>query len=279
MVLNINRDSGASAIQIAKGCDGIRKPIWITAVSLALLAAGCHVSPGRGEPEDVLDEPIAVEFNQLSFNEDYQEAKPKVIDRFPTEGKKIALTFDDWASDQTVNEVLSILREYGIHSTFFLIGEGVERNPQLALAILEDGHEIANHTYSHPELPGLPLLEMQEQIIKSDGVITDAIGQAPANYVRPPRGRLDHETAQKITAAGVDYIIQVGVSSDDWNPALTDQEVYRRVMDGVQPGSIITMHILDNAHTIRVLPGILDWLIAEGYEFGTVGELISETGL
>ncbi|WP_197462220.1 polysaccharide deacetylase family protein [Bhargavaea cecembensis] len=244
--------------------------------------ACCHKdSPDQAEPEVVVehDEPIAVEFNQLAFNDDFQEAEPKIIDRFPIEDKKVVLTFDDWASDETVNEVLSILREHGIRCTFFLIGEGVERNPGLARTILEDGHEIANHSYSHPELPGLSLREIQEQVIRTDEVLTEAIGEAPANYVRPPRGKLDHETAQKVTAAGVDYIIQVGVSSDDWNPALTDQEVCERVMDGVQPGSIITMHILDNAHTVRVLPGILDWLIGQGYEFSTVGEMISETGL
>ncbi|MFC7364086.1 polysaccharide deacetylase family protein [Bhargavaea changchunensis] len=258
---------------------GIRKITWVLIISMALLATGCRQSPEQAEPEVVHDEPATAEFNHLEFNEDYQEADPKIIERFPAEGKTIALTFDDWASDETVSEVLSILREYGVHSTFFLIGEGVERNPQLARIILENGHEIANHSYTHPELPGLSIREIQEQVIRTDEVLTEAIGQAPANYVRPPRGKLDHETAQKVTAAGVDYIIQVGVSSDDWNPALTDQEVCERVMDGVQPGSIITMHILDNAHTVRVLPEILDWLIAQGYEFRTVGEMISESGL
>jgi peptidoglycan-N-acetylglucosamine deacetylase len=217
--------------------------------------------------------------NGLVFNKNFEEAKPKVIRSFPVEEKVVALTFDDWASDRTISRVLEILKEYDIKSTFFLIGRGVEANPQLARLILEEGHEIASHTYSHQLVTEMPLRDLQEDLIRAEEVIAEAIRETPSNYMRPAQGKLNDEAAMKITATGVDYILLYDVTSFDWNMNLEEREVYHRVVDNVQPGSIITMHIQDESHTISVLPKILDELKERGYEFKTIGELLSETGL
>lgn len=217
--------------------------------------------------------------NGLVFNEDYKQETPKVIRSFPVEEKVVALTFDDWAGDRTISRVLDILEQYDIKSTFFLIGRGVETNPQLARLILEEGHEIASHTYSHQLVTEMPLRELQEDLIRADEVIAEAIRETPSNYMRPAQGKLDQEAARKITATGVEYILLYDVTSFDWNMNLEEQEVYHRVVDHVQPGSIITMHIQDESHTISVLPKLLDELKKKGYEFKTIGELLSETGL
>ncbi|EMR06953.1 Bifunctional xylanase/deacetylase precursor [Bhargavaea cecembensis DSE10] len=217
--------------------------------------------------------------NGLTVNKNFEEAKPRVVRNFPVKEKVVALTFDDWAGDRTISRVLEILEEYDIKSTFFLIGRGVETNPQLARLILEEGHEIASHTYSHQLVTEMTLQDLQKDLIRADEVIAEAIRETPSNYMRPAQGKLDQDAAKKITAAGVDYILLYDVSSFDWNMNLEEQEVYHRVVDNVKPGSIITMHIQDESHTISVLPKILDELKERGYEFKTIGELLSETGL
>ncbi|MFC7364085.1 MULTISPECIES: polysaccharide deacetylase family protein [Bhargavaea] len=135
--------------------------------------------------------------NGLAFNENYDGAKPKVIRSFPVEKKVVALTFDDWAGDRTISRVLEILEEYDIRSTFFLIGRGVETNPQLARLIMEEGHEIASHTYSHQLVTEMPLRKLQEDLIRADEVIAEAIRETPSNYMRPAQGKLDNEAARK----------------------------------------------------------------------------------
>lgn len=213
--------------------------------------------------------------NQLQKNERYEEVEPVIIERFPVRKKQVALTFDDWASDHTVTRVLEILKEHDVKATFFLIGKGAEANPPLARLIYEEGHEIANHSFSHTNLDGLTADQVQEDVIRADEAIAAAIRGTPANYFRPAKGEIDHETARKVSAAGVDSILLYDVSAHDWNLDLTGRQVYNRVMERTQPGSIITMHILDESHTLEVLPRILEDLKARGYEFRTVGDFLS----
>lgn len=212
--------------------------------------------------------------NELNLNTDYKDITPNIIENFPINKKQIALTFDDWASDHTVSQILKILEKYDVKATFFLIGKGVEKNPQLARLLLEEGHEIASHSYSHTDLSLKNLDELQKDIIQADETIAEAIQQKPSNYFRPAKGLIDYETAQKVSATGVDYIILYNVTSFDWNMEITENDVYNRVVNNVEPGSIITMHILDVSHTIKVLPRILTTLQQQGYEFKTISELL-----
>ncbi|WP_040226944.1 polysaccharide deacetylase family protein [Bhargavaea cecembensis] len=214
--------------------------------------------------------------NGLKENLDYKKLQPKIIERFSTSKKEIALTFDDWASDKTISKVLEILKLQNVKATFFLKADGVEANPQLARLILEDGHEIANHSYSHLDLTTMTPEEIQEDLIKADEVISQAIRKTPSNYFRPAKGIIDEERAKIVAATGIEATILTGVSSLDWNMWFTDQEIYERVMERVEPGSIITMHILDESHTIKVLPRLLKDLREKGYEFRTVDSFMKD---
>lgn len=218
------------------------------------------------------DEP---ETNQLAVNHHVKDAQPKIIKKFITNQKDIALTFDDWATDRTLTTILDILDEYDVRSTFFLIGTGVERNPQLARYILERGHEVANHSYQHRVVTTMDLMELQEDIVKNDQILSFALQEKPKNYYRPAQGIVDKHTAQAIAATGIDYIVLYDVASFDWNLELSEDEVYQRIIDRVQPGSIIDMHILDDSHTIAVLPRIIKQLKQEGYIFKTISDLIA----
>ena len=130
-------------------------------------------------------------YDRIKINPNYKGIKPNIFYDAPTEDKVIALTFDDWASDYTVSKILDILKEEKVPSTFFLIGKGVEKNPNLARAIYEQGHEVASHSYSHQVVTGMTPEELQEDLVKAHQVITEAIQAKPTMLFRPATGEID----------------------------------------------------------------------------------------
>ena len=191
-----------------------------------------------------------------------------------TDKKEVALTFDDWASEKVVLEVLDILDTYEIQSTFYLKTDIVGENPNLARLIIERGHEVANHSHSHLDSTTLSTEELQEDVYKAHKIITEAIQEQPTLYFRPPFGKIDDESAKAIAAMGFEALGMYDVSSYDWNDDYTKEDVINRVMTNVQPGSVIVMHILNDIHTPAVLPDVIEALQDEGYEFVLTSEWI-----
>lgn len=214
--------------------------------------------------------------NKLSEKSDYEAVKPVVIDHFQTDERVLSLTFDDYASEATTVALLDILDQYNIKATFFFIGRGLAPNPQLARLIYSHGHGVANHSYSHQVVTTLTAEELQKDVIKNDQLIAQAIQAKPLNYFRPPQGLIDDERAKIIQTTGVDYIILYDVASWDWNMDISSDDVFNRVIERTGPGSIITMHLMDDAHTLDVLPRILDHYLAAGYRFLTLEEMITD---
>lgn len=226
----------------------------------------------------MLDELIASDQGRKSFkdiegadlireNPVNADAEPLLHYKQETDKREVALTFDDFASEAVVLEVLNILDQYKIKSTFYLKSWNVRKNPNLARLIFEHGHEIANHTHSHYDSTKIPPEKLQEDVYKAHQIITEAIQEQPLLYFRPPFGRIDEEGAKAIAAMGFEAIGMYDLSSYDWNEEYTREDVVRRVMMNVQPGSVIVMHILDDIHTPDVLPDVIEALIEEGYEF------------
>lgn len=212
----------------------------------------------------------------IKKNLDYETEEPNLLYAKETDEKVVALTFDDYGSDKTVLDILSILDAHDIQSTFFLKAQNVERNPNLAKVILDYGHEIANHTYAHHRSTELSPEELQDDLIKAHKIITEAIQEKPTMLFRPPFGNIDEESAKVISAVGFNNIAMYDVSSYDWNLEYTLDDVVNRVMDNVKPGSVIVMHILDDIHNINALPIIIEKLQAEGYSFVKMSEWFEE---
>lgn len=217
-----------------------------------------------------------IETNKLAVNQDYDQASPQVIENFQTDEQEVVLTFDDWAGDETLSIILDILDDYQIKATFFVIGKGVEANPQLARLIIDRGHEVASHSYNHLVVTEMNSLELQEDLVKADQVISNALQEKPKNYFRPAQGLLDDSSANTIAATGIDYIVLYDIASLDWDLNRSEDEIYKRVVDNVESGSIIGMHISDESHTIRVLPRIIENILMRGYTFKTVSEMIGD---
>ncbi|SOC39145.1 polysaccharide deacetylase family protein [Salinicoccus kekensis] len=212
----------------------------------------------------------------IQVNSDIWSVPPVLHHSQPTEEREVALTFDDWASEATVLEVLDILDAYDIKSTFYLKTLEIEKNPNLARVLVERGHEVANHTHSHPDATTITPEALQEDVYEAHRIITEAIQEPPALYFRPPFGRIDEQNAHAIAAMGYEAIGMYDLSSYDWNEEYTEADVVNRVMTNVQPGSVIVMHILDDIHTPAVLDDVIEALQADGYEFVLTSDWLDE---
>lgn len=215
-------------------------------------------------------------YDAVSPNLNYEQVKPNLYYRKETTKKEIAITFDDWAHEKRVKDVLDVLRKYNIKSTFFLIGSGVEKNPQLAKMIVEEGHEVASHSYYHLDVTKMTPEELQADLVKAHQALTYALQEPPLLYFRPAQGIMDERTAKIITAAGIKTIAMYDIASFDWNLDYSAQDIYDRVISRVAPGKVIVMHILDGTNTVEALPLIIEKLLEDGYSFSKMSTWIEE---
>ena len=213
-------------------------------------------------------------YDAAKINPDYRDTDYELVYKSDRTDKRIALTFDDWGTDYTVTRTLDILKEHGIKSTFFLRANGVEANPNLARAIVEDGHEVANHTYSHPVIVDLTPEELQEEIVKSHQVMTEAIQQQPVMMFRPPTGAFDDESARIVAATGYHTIAMYDVTTLDWDVQNDAEHIVKVILDRTESGSVILLHILDGLHTLEALPIAIKELRSRGFTFVLMSELL-----
>ena len=186
----------------------------------------------------------------------------------PRDSKKVALTFDDGPSVSTP-AILAILEEKRADGTFFMLGEAVERNPELARQITLQGSEVANHSMKHDSLP------TSADLRATNDTVEDASGLRPCSF-RPPYGRVDAPLTQRASDQGMNTVLW-DVDTEDWTDWSSIESVAAGTMANAQPGSIILMHDGGDAvrsKTIGSLPLIIDGLRAQGYSFVTVSELL-----
>jgi len=215
-------------------------------------------------------------YDAAQINPDYQNAKYEVIEKADTTDKVISLTFDDWGSDYTVTKILDLLKEYNVKASFFLRANGAEHNPNLARAIVEEGHDVANHTYSHPVITTLTPEQLQDEVVKAHQVITEAIQQKPTMLFRPPTGAFDEETAKVIAATGYTTLAMYDVTTFDWDTNIKAKDIINIINKETTSGSIILLHMLDGLHTLEALPVVIDKLREQGYTFITMSEMLQK---
>ncbi|WP_107838291.1 polysaccharide deacetylase family protein [Metasolibacillus meyeri] len=215
-------------------------------------------------------------YDAIQMNANYEDAEPHIYYRKNTTKKEVALTFDDWASEERTKEILDVLRQYDIKSTFFLIGSGVEKDPHLAKMILDEGHEVASHSYYHRNITEMTPEELQEDIVKTHHALTYALQESPLLYFRPAQGVIDEKSAKVVAATGMKTIALYDIASFDWNTDYALQDIYNRIMERVAPGKIIVMHVLDGTETVEALPLIIEQLQQQGYTFEKLSTWIEQ---
>ncbi|MGB9588502.1 MAG: polysaccharide deacetylase family protein, partial [Armatimonadota bacterium] len=192
------------------------------------------------------------------------------INKGPGGSKRIAITFDDGPNERTA-ELLDILARYGVPATFFVVGFRAQTQPDLMKAIHEAGHEIANHTYTHPDLSKLSADDVEAELSKTEAAIYEVTGKSSL-YFRPPGGHISEATKQAAARQGFKAVFwTVGCSRYE---GTTKDELVAHVVKGASDGAIVLMHNGEPV-TCAALPVIIEQLRAQGYQFVTLSNLLS----
>ena len=198
---------------------------------------------------------------------------PAVPAPAPTTGNKvIALTFDDGPGPYTAH-LLDVLDQYGAKATFFLIGSKVSSQANVVRSIHARGHQLGNHSWSHPELPKLPVDQIAGEIDRTNDTIKQATGVTPA-ILRPPYGAVNGVVLEQLRLRGMSSILW-SVDTRDWADRNSDI-VCSRAVAGARPGAIILMHDIHQT-SVGAVPCILSALKQQGYSFVTVQGLLGNT--
>jgi len=224
------------------------------------------------------------------FTDETYEAFPLSydIDQIGAAKKKLAITFDDGPDIRWTPQILNILKEKKVPAAFFVIGVQASEFPEILKREYAEGHEIGNHTYTHPNFDEITKTQIRWELNLTQRLIESTIGVKSILF-RPPYG-IDHqpeyaeEVAQLPIAQDMGYLI-VGqkIDAHDWQQnagsQIPEQEIIDNVMRQAEDGNIILFHDGggDRAHTVLALPRIIDALRLQGYEFVSVSDLIGKT--
>ncbi len=212
---------------------------------------------------------------QLSRSRDFQ-LFGEIVPRVETTEKVVALTFDDGPTPAYTQGVLDILQAKGVVATFFLMGVDVDKHPAETRAIIAAGHEVGNHTYTHPDMTLASEEMAADEIGRTDEAIRRA-GYAGAIHVRPPFGK--KLIGLPLYLAKHDRLtITWDVEPESYSDIASDPaKITAHVLEKVRPGSIIILHVMYDSRepSRQALPAIIDGLRTRGYRFATVSELLA----
>ena len=198
-------------------------------------------------------------------------ANKVVYNRCEVPAPVIALTFDDGPNPDHTPRLLDMLKARNIKATFFMVGRCVVSWPHIVKRIADEGHEVANHSWSHPMLTALSTTGLDSQMKRTHDAIVKACGKVPAHY-RPPYGAIRANQRQHLyDTYGYSTIIW-DVDPLDWKNRKA-QTVKDRILAQTKSGSIILCHDIHGT-TVDAMPATLDELKARGYQFATVSQLI-----
>ena len=234
-----------------------RRRVVIRGASFLLAAAsiGAPFQPGRAEPPPTLLEPRPVECSHVT-----------------TRQRIVALTFDDGPHATLTPKLLDELKATGVRATFFVIGMNVEQNPDVLRRTLAEGHEIANHSWSHPNLAKMLDEGWRAQVQNTHEVIVSTIGHAP-QFLRPPYGNITPYQEAVIARSFGYRTILWSVDPKDWKEPPRDVLI-RRVVSHARPGDIILLHDI-HPSTVDAVPAIIAGLRQRGFRFATVSGLLA----
>lgn len=209
------------------------------------------------------------------MDKNYFEKKGDIVWHVSTTKKVIALTFDDGPHPVYTGKILDILKKYNAKATFFIIGENVEKNKSLLMRELSEGHELGNHTYTHPNTFKIPMSQLNEEVTRTDTAIFNTTGSHPKHF-RPPGGAFDEEIVSMSKEFNYDFILWTWwQDTKDWShPGVN--KIVKRVLTCPQSGDIVLFHdyVEGKSQTPQALEIILPKLKEMGFEFVTISKLI-----
>ncbi|MDD5019546.1 MAG: polysaccharide deacetylase family protein [Candidatus Omnitrophica bacterium] len=199
--------------------------------------------------------------------------------------KVVALTFDDGPSPVWTSKILDVLKEADVRATFFMLGEHVEKYPDVARRVVAEGHDIGNHTYDHRVLlTYFNVRKLENEIRRTEGIIQKVTG-VTTRYFRPPKAWMTAREKKLIRSMGYEIVLW-SLNSKDW-VTFDDKYMIKYLMHHVRPGDIILFHDSggafsteggDRDETVLAVMRLIERLKEKGWKFVTVTELLSMTG-
>ena len=193
--------------------------------------------------------------------------------RGDTSAKEITLTFDDGPHPQFTYRLLELLRQLDVKATFFVVGKKVDESPQVVADILQQGHEIGNHTYHHINLDNTTQAVVEEEIRLCNVAVKKACGKTPVVF-RPPGGHHQQHIMAGAEKMGMPVILWTDDPADFAKPGA--DVILARILKEVASGSDILLHD-GMEQTLEMLPELIIRLKHDGYRFVTLSEMLRHT--
>ena len=200
--------------------------------------------------------------------------RPSILSRLPrSAGAAVCLTFDDGPHVHNTERILRILQDEGVRATFFIEGSACERHPELVRAIVAEGHEVANHGYSHLAPNEAPLAEYVADVERGQKLLEEVVGHRVPRLFRPPYGRISAGTFLALWRRGYGFVLW---STDSRDSFITDpDDVVANLLEcPVGPGSIVLLHE-DYEWTVEALPAVIALIRSKGLRFETLASVRS----
>ena len=184
--------------------------------------------------------------------------------------KVVALSFDAAWGNEDTQQLIDILNKYQINTTFFVVGDWVDKYPESVKALADNGNEVMNHSLNHAHFSSLSSDEIVADITACNEKIAAITGVTPTLF-RCPYGEYDDHVVSAVTGMGM-TAVQWNIDSLDWK-GISASEIQKRVLKNIEPGSIILFH---NAaeNTPEALPGIIESLLADGYKIVPISQIL-----
>ncbi|MCM3742396.1 polysaccharide deacetylase family protein [Oceanobacillus luteolus] len=213
-------------------------------------------------------------YKEVSPSIHLDDLEPEPIYRGNPQKSMVSLLINVAWGNEYIPKILEVLNEHQVKATFFFDGSWTKKNPDLAMMIHMEGHEIGNHAYSHPDLSQRSKAETMNELTKTNEVIESTLGIKP-KWFAPPSGSFNMETVSVANQLNMKTILWT-VDTVDWKkPA--PSEMVSRVVAKVEKGSMVLMH--PTKPVAEGLGAMITNIKAKGYQLGTVSDLMSEKRL
>lgn len=182
-------------------------------------------------------------------------------------GRAVYLTFDDGPIPEVTPRLLEILDRYGVKATFFMVGENIDKHPEVFEQVFKAGHSIGNHTYNHLKGWDYSLQDYIDNVTKCQERLEEKGVKYERPLFRPPYGKATLAQRKALHQKGYEIVFW-DVLTQDYNPTKTPAFMLRRIQRQTRPGSIINFHdsLKSNERMLEVIPQVIEWLQKEGYD-------------
>jgi len=184
--------------------------------------------------------------------------------------KQLIFTFDCGSGNNSVDKIMETAEKRKVKLTFFATGKFAEKYPEDIKKIAEKGHEIFNHTYSHPHLTQITDEEIKNELEKTEKIIFDLTGKTTKPFFRPPYGDRNQHISDIAKEAGF-HMVYWTFDALDWMPEKTAQDVKNQIYSKISPGAIILMHVGDDT-TGNILDEVFEKVENDGYKIVNLSE-------